>query len=489
MMRVLRRSTPRQATLWLIASFSIVRLLVGSTTGLSVDEAHYALYGLHLDWSYFDHPPMIGWLQALVLPFSESTFALRVIPVFLFASTGMVLYRLTRNLFPQESPWIAFISVLLLQSGMMFQLIGIAMLPDTPLLLLGLLVLLVLHRALTTAQSRYWLVLGLLLGLAGLSKYTAVTLVLTVLVALAFTRQWRQLRSPAPWLAMLISALTIMPILYWNACHDWMSFAYQLHHGTGNLQWQSSSFLLSEAAQLLAYGFAVIVFCAVALIAAVRDNKETGVRYCLALSLPVLLLFGWNAGYVATLPHWTSLGWAALLPLAARWLYQHWHQRLVRIGFYLAMCYSVILMAVLFSEMISPRLPFADNQYPMQDLFGWQEAARHAETLRAEMPASSEVVPTLFTENWTHASRLAWYARPTPVVVLDARNDQFDLWFGSPQKGANGILVLWPDADARPATGGAGQFAYCSLRDKLPIISNGHLLSTFTFYACHDFHK
>jgi hypothetical protein len=93
----------------------------------------------------------------------------------------------------------------------------------------------------------------------------------------------------------------------------------------------------------------------------------------------------------------------------------------------------------------------------------------------------------LFTDNWTYGSRLAWYVRPTPVQITDKRYDQFDVWFGAPQNGARGILVLWPDQQAIPATGGAGQFTACELRDRLPLRSRGHLISTFTFYACHGY--
>jgi len=82
---------------------------------------------------------------------------------------------------------------------------------------------------------------------------------------------------------------------------------------------------------------------------------------------------------------------------------------------------------------------------------------------------------------------LSWYARPTPVIVLDSRINQFDIWFGSPQSGASGILVLWPHENAKPVTGGKGRFAECSLRDSLPILVNGQLSSTFTFYACNDY--
>lgn len=67
MFNFFKRLTPLQATLLLIAASMLLRLFSARAVGLSVDEAHYALYGLHLDWSYFDHPPMVGWLQAVAL--------------------------------------------------------------------------------------------------------------------------------------------------------------------------------------------------------------------------------------------------------------------------------------------------------------------------------------------------------------------------------------------------------------------------------------
>jgi 4-amino-4-deoxy-L-arabinose transferase-like glycosyltransferase len=485
-----KRLTPLQATLLLIASAALLRLFSANTVGLSVDEAHYALYGLYLDWSYFDHPPMIGWLQAIALQFGDSNLAMRVLPITLFAATSLVLYRVTLALFPHESPWLGFTSVALLHSGVMFQLIGLAMLPDTPLLLLGLLLLWVLHGVMVEGRVRYWLLLGVLLGLAALSKYTSITLVLTIVLALVLNKQWRQLRSPWPWLAVLVAFVLILPILYWNYRHDWISFLYQLHHGTGSLHWEWKRFLASEAAQLLVYGPGLFVFGLIAAVAGLRQRRERGVWLCLALALPVLLLFGWGAGFEITLPHWTALGWAGLAPLTAYWLHRHWRALWVRIGVWAAAVYAVVVMALVFSQFVTPWLLYKDNSIPLRDMYGWEQAAQHAEQLRAQMNAEQgESAPLLFTSNWTYGSRLAWYARPAAVQIIDSRYDQFDVWFGSPQNGARGILVLWPDQQASPATGGDGQFAACELRDRMPVLSSGHLLSTFSFYACHGFKK
>ena len=485
--------TPFQATVLLMLATTLMRLLAAVSTELTTDEAHYALYGVHLDWSYFDHPSMVGWLQAIVLMFSDSDLAMRIMPILIFTAASFTLYQVTIKLFPNENPWLGFISVAFMQSAVMLQLLGMAMLPDGPLLLLGLLMVLALHRILNEEGLRHWLLLGLWLGLAGLSKYTAVSLIFTVVLALTFSKQWRQFRTPGPWLALLTGLLLIMPVLYWNNKHEWISFLYQIHHGTGKLSWEFKRVFISQAGQLLVYGPGIYIFGMIAVFAGLKkfkklgDQSERGVMLLLALALPLLLLFGWNSGYEMTLPHWTALCWLALSPLAARWIMASWNKRWVRISVKGSIVYAVIFVGAIFSQLIEPWIPFPENQNALRDLYGWSQAGQRAEQLRAEMDSASTPAPFIFTDNWTRASRLSWYARPTPVQVLDKRYDQFDIWYGSPQDGARGILVLWPAANAQPETGGSGQFANCALRDRLPIMVNGHLASTFSFYACYEY--
>lgn len=488
-----RSLTPFQATLLVVLASTILRLLAAASTELTTDEAHYALYGFHLDWSYFDHPSLIGWLQAVVLFISDSDIALRVMPVLLFSAASLVLYKVSVTLFPNETPWLGFVSVALMQSAVMLQLIGLAMLPDGPLLLLGLLVVLTLHRIISGGGLRDWLLLGLLLGLSGLSKYTAVSLIITVMLALLFSRQMRQFRSAGPWLALIIGLVVIMPVLYWNYRHDWISFLYQIHHGTGKLSWELKRVLVSQAGQLFVYGPGIYIFGMIAAFVGIKELRksglqgERGVMLCLVLALPLLLLFGWNSGYEMTLPHWTSFGWVALTPLAARWIIRSWNKRWIRVSIYGSIVYAVVFIGLVFSQLISPWFPFPDNKNFLRDLYGWSQAAHKAEQLRAEMAVPTLISPLIFTENWTLASRLSWYARPSPVQVLDTRYNQFDIWYGSPQNGARGILVLWPDENAKPETGGSGQFASCSLRERLPILVNARLSSTFSFYACDEY--
>lgn len=473
-----------RAALLLVAFSSLLHLLAaGGGAGLSGDEAHYALYGYHLDWSYFDHPPLVGWLQALVLPFSSGEFALRLWPVLLGALASLALFRLTRELYPAASPWTAFVAVALLHSALAFQVLSLAMLPDTPLLPLGIAAALVLWRVLERGATCDWLWLGLLLGLAGLAKYTAVTLALSAVLLLALGGQWAQLRRPWPWLAVGLALLLITPVLGWNWQHDWLSFNYQLGHGVPGRDWDLSRFLLSQAGQLVAYGPALYLFGIAAMIGGLRRRRERVERHILLLALPPLLLFGWSSGFEPTLPHWTLLGWALLTPLAARWLLQHWPRRPVRIIAWSGFGYSLLLALVLHSELFAPWLPFAENRYPFGDLYGWEQAVQRAEELRAAMAQEPGPEPVLFAGNWSYASHLAWPARPRPVQVADERYDQNDLWFGTPQAGARGVLVV-PWQFRNDAARWQQRFVQCAPADEVSLVLRGTVAVSYTLYRC-----
>ena len=71
-------------------------------------------------------------------------------------------------------------------------------------------------------------------------------------------------------------------------------------------------------------------------------------------------------------------------------------------------------------------------------LYGWDEASARAKALAAERR-----VARLAVHNWTLASRVAWYARPLPVQVLDGRPGQFGLWFGEMPAGADALVLDW----------------------------------------------
>src|SRR4030067_1651357 len=81
----MRRSRVRLVLLVaLILAFKLWLAAVFPFTG---DEAYFALWGAEPDLGFYDHPPMIGWLLALLLRLSWSEWVLRL-PVVLLPLAG-----------------------------------------------------------------------------------------------------------------------------------------------------------------------------------------------------------------------------------------------------------------------------------------------------------------------------------------------------------------------------------------------------------------
>lgn len=485
MIRLNARNMPSavQLTVALVALSTLLHLLVMGRFELSGDEAHYALFAYHLDWSYFDHPPLVGWLLATLLPLSDSEFTLRLWPLFLSLLSSWLLYRLTRQIYPQSSPWVALVAVALLHSALVFQLLSLAMLPDTPLIPLGLAAAIMLHRAVVEGEARAWLGVGLLFGLAGLSKYTAVILVVSAALLVGWGN-WRSLRGPWPWLGVALAALLITPVLWWNYLNDWISISYQLGHGMPQRAWSLERLGLSFAGQLLAYGPLLVVAGIAAGAARFRRDEH---RFALLMALPLLLFFGWNSGYELALPHWTVLGWALLSPLAAHWLVSNWANRAVKVLAWTGALYSVLLTLVFHSALFAPWLPFEEEAYPLADLYGWNEVAQRAVALAEERSGSDDERLTIFAGNWSFASHIAWYARPAAVKVTDGRYTQNDIWFGSPEAGENGVLVVPVQFREGRKVAGLEHFASCEFIESHEVKFADKVATSYELHFCQGY--
>lgn len=481
-----------KATLALIALIGLWNLFLAGRVNLSVDEAHYALYGANLALSYFDHPPLVGWLNAVALLFTSSDFGLRVIPTLLFALSNWLLYKIATRLYSDFS-WVGFWSVLLINSAVMFQLLSSAMLPDSPIMVASLFIVWTLlnlreSKNQTSNSLKLWLQIGFWLGIAALAKYTAITLVVSLLLILIIEKRWYWLKDKGLWLAVLLTSIMIMPILIWNQQHDWISILYQLHHGTHNDNWDWTRVLTTQLAQFAVYSpLLYLVGISMMLLPFWKKTHSTAAQSANQLlavfALPTIVLFAIGSGYEMSLPHWTQLAWLIISPAVVYAIWKNWQKKWVRVSVIVNSLLVGLLSFVLNSQLATPWIPFAKNQNIVQELHGWPEAVATAQKIQTQNPDS-----LLFAANWTQASRIAWYAYPQAVFVTDNRFDQFDMWFGNPPKGSSGIVIV-PSYEKPPKgkPNTAGQFASCLLLETKTIKAHKIEIVSYHFYLCQDF--
>lgn len=423
---------------YLLGTSVVLHLFVATFTPLTVDEAHYALYGKFLDWSYFDHPPLVGWLQALALQLGEQEWQLRLWALLSYTLTLALVHGYTRYL--TQSLNAANLAALLFSAMPILHVLGIGLVPDTLLLPLSIALIWQAQRTLQKPHTLNWLLIGLLLGLSALSKYTALLFAIgLVLVLLTSNLSWRWFIKARFWLAVLMAGVISLPIFYWNWQHEWISIHYQLNHGSPDAAFAWLNLGQSQLSQLLLYT-PLIWFTAWLMVISVHHWwRHMDQRQLVLFLLPALLTFTLSSGKEPSLPHWLAFFYVLLLPLIAyqllhgssRWLI--WTKANVIFGLGLTLFIMLLSLFPKMTEHWSPN--------PTQDLIGWQQAAEIGRALRQDDES-------LMVTHWVDASRIAWYARPIPVMVLDNRYDQFDIWFGSPTATSQGVLILPPESRA-----------------------------------------
>jgi 4-amino-4-deoxy-L-arabinose transferase-like glycosyltransferase len=413
----------------LIALFTLIRLLAAPFFGLGVDEAHYFLYGLHLDWSYVDHPPLVGWIHALFYHlFGTSEFLVRLPAIILSSLVSYLAYLFTMEFSRSEK--ISLLAVLAINSSFLLNGLGLMLLPDSVLLPLVLLLIFVVKKTEERQQPKYFIYLGLILGLAGLAKYTAAPLVPAVLIYFIIKKRYDLIFSKHMFAGALIAILLVSPVFYWNLENDWISFRYQGGHLLGSSSINLGSFLTSLAAQA---GFYSPFLFGVALYGFYKSFRRKNDFFLLSLLLGGILLGFclYLSFYDVTLPHWASAFYLLFIPIGVYFLSlgQGKVKRYIR---NLSIGISLIITLALYAELAGKWFSFPDFRSPFRDIYGWPTIAREADTI---LKANSNPKEALAVTEWTQASRMIYYSLPyhDKVFVIDRRKDQFNLWRkGSP---------------------------------------------------------
>ncbi|WP_172806885.1 glycosyltransferase family 39 protein [Endozoicomonas arenosclerae] len=478
----------RLAAWGIIFGVFLIHLIMASGVPLGVDEAHYALYALYPALSYFDHPPMVGWLQMLVAPLGYDEFTVRLIPAILYALSSYLAYRVSSKLFPEGPAWTGLVAVFLINTAPILQLMGWGLVPDLPLMVFGLLSLELISRIHKENRLLDWVMLGLVYGLAGLSKYTAVFLPLGMIIFMVQHHGLKWLLNLGPWLAAIIALVAIAPVLIWNAENDWASLAYQFDRGVGVKEWSAKEAISMQLAQMILYSILAYVAAIAATVSLIRNRiPEQDRASCWLIiwsAFPVLLVISWSAGDGTVLPNWPALGWTLLAPLSAYWICRAWSKLWVKILALFSSVLSLSLIGFVFLFLaFMPLSTFPFMAPAIKDLVGWEEAADQAESLRQDWVTEAGIEPVLMVDNWSKASRIAWYAYPQPVQLLTDRLTQFDFWHGKPDVETYGLLVR--DKKSAPENGHLDLQGFsCTLVDEQEAILDGIKVNQFQFYRC-----
>lgn len=192
------------------------------------DEAYYWMWSHNLQTGYYDHPPMIAYMIYITNFISEQEWGIRLVNIISMSITAIYVYKLTEKISDEKTAFNAVLitlSVIIVNAGYMITT------PDSPLLLFWTLSLYYSYMAFFDGRLRYFVLTGLFLGLMMLSKYSAILLVFSLIIFILLKRR-DLLVNFYTYITISIAFLVVSPMLYWNYQHDWISFLFQIDHGS-----------------------------------------------------------------------------------------------------------------------------------------------------------------------------------------------------------------------------------------------------------------
>ena len=471
---------------------------------LSGDEAYQWLWSKHLALSYYSKPPLIAYVQWLGTHlFGDTELGVRFFSPVCAALGSLVALRFfAKNVSARAGFWLVAVMNVTPLLG-----VGSTLMTVDPLLVFfWSLAMFAGWRAVQPdGRTRDWALVGLWMGLAFLSKYTAL---LQWLCWAVFFMLWKpariQLRKPGLYLALAINAVCTLPVLIWNAQHDWITVTHvatDAQAGQGwELDWHAPLEFLGGAFGLLhPIFFIATVWSCVAL----WKRREALSRFFFAMGAPLFLVYAFYTLHSSGELNWIA---ASVIPLFCL-MVLFWERRYregarnIRLVLTVAMILGAAAVLLLHETdlvgKISGRyLPAKVD--PLRRVRGWKDMTRLVERERATLEKDGRPVFVIGAHYGT-TGLLSFYmddARSatrsdTPLVYFRTRPkpvNQFYFWPGYPgvRQGQNAVFVQEKDRPTAPPKELLSQFASVTEIGNFPIVSHDRVFHRVQLFACRN---
>ncbi len=395
--------------------YTIFNIISNHFVKFYADETYYWVWSKRLEFSYFDHPPMVAYLIKLTTLFSDDPLFVRLSAALLVSASAYLLYMLAKKMFDEKTAIYTFYIFL---SSIIVIVASTLISPDIPLMFFTTLLLYSGYIYIFEGKKKYALLVGFAAGAMLLSKYTGILIIFTLVVYLLLYKR-ELFKDKYLYFAILIAILVFSPVLYWNYQHDFISFTFQLHHGVAQEKvFQPHELWKFTSAQLLLFH----PFYLLPLLYFILRDKERFEKKKVYLLLPflfTLLFFIYHSAF-----KYANAQWAAPAYLSAT----------VLLGYYMAKgnYLKLLLSAILFSSVliVSIKTPLGEKYLkPIERLLSRLGKIDNFKEEIAGLNLDMDSYDYILIDNY-HGSEVAYLLKKyNNVLVLNtARFSQYNIW-------------------------------------------------------------
>ena len=419
---------------------------------LTEDEAHYWDWSRSLDWSYYSKGPGVAWtIAASTSLFGDTEFGVRA-PATVFCAIGaFAVGLLAQNIFRDRR--MAVLAALAYQSMPGTIVTALLMTIDGPYLACWAIACLAGWLALGRGSRLAWPALGLALSAGFLFKYTMALLIPGLILFVIIRR--RSLRVAGPlWvvLGVVFALLGFVPIVLWNADHDWATARHLLGHlgvAGGDVarnrkpgwdyepMWTLEYLLLCFAVAGGVFLLAMQALRNFRIASRERPGQwaQAGPVFLYCCAAPVAILYFLVTFFTRVEANWALASFISLAPVCA-WAAVDGFSRNdggVKFVWNLAMYTLVLLTAAPVIVGFGGRV-FEGVGIPTMRVSGARDLATQAAAEAEVLREQTGLEPFYMTVHYGRASLLSFYLPGHPRVYAvsshmgDGRRSQFDVW-------------------------------------------------------------
>ena len=440
--------------------FALVKLLIHFYTnafagyGIFRDELYYAACSEHLSAGYVDQPPLSIFILALSrLIVGDSLFAFRLLPAVAGAATVFITGLMARELgggrFAQAIASIAsIVSIIFLAYDTIYSMNAF----DVLFWAWSAYVLILLLK---TGDKKYWLHLGLLLGLGLLNKISVLWLGFGIFVGVMATPERRWLKTESPYIAGAIAFALFLPYIIWNATHGNAHLEFIHNASTG--KYSSLTPGIFFIGQILVQNPVTLPLWISGLLWFLFSKEEKRFRmlaYIYLASFLVLILNGHSK------PEYLSPVYSVLFAGGAV-AFERWtSHRLLR---WARPAFAVVLVAGLgLAPVVLPILPVESyiryagvlgitpttpeakqlNKLPQfyADMFGWEGKAQAVAKVFHSLSPEEQLKCAIFGDNYGRCGTIDFYSRKYALPKSIGSHNNYWLW--GPRKYTGELVIV-----------------------------------------------
>lgn len=396
----------------------MLHLVLSAVLPPAEDELYYWTWSRTLQWSYFDHPPVVAYLIRLSTSiFGNSLFGLRFFACLAGLGVLAILGKLCGG--KRLVTWLIGCPLFLIGS--------LLMTPDVPFLFFWTLYLYwMVHVSRRFSEwnddpvsrvyrqspvsSVTWAAGGLVLGLGILSKYTMFLAVPCTLLVL-----WRTARWQAWWrglgILFLVTVVVTSPILIYNVQHAFEPLKFQWHHILGARHESGGRFWEFIGIQILMVGALPFIALPWVLVRTPDLWRNPTLNVCWFFYVPPLFFFFYKAMSAPLEANWALAAYLSFWPIATAIIAQSSFHGLMRGLVGISFAIPIVLSFLFFVHAVAPLkfiTPEMDRLGSMRTMRSMAEAAARdyaAAVQSGKVPESTPLVATNY--QWTSFFRFS----------------------------------------------------------------------------------